>query len=521
MKMFSIKNIGVSGLNTDLAPWELDSGHLTYAANFRSAGNAVKSGGNYLAWATPGTDFNAGNLIHVGELANGYWMVMGRSAVYVYNGTWYDISNAAGYAGISADDELLWTACKLGRIPIINNPQHYPEYWSPQSTGQVMQYLNFDAGNTWASLGYTCKVMRSHKDYLFALNLTEGATELPNSYRWSHPAVINGLPFSWDETDTSSLAGKSQLGGDSGDLIDGLSLRDSFCLYAEKGIHILDPSNDESVWNRRQLSSTVGLISSNTVAQVNNIHFLLVDGDFISNDGNNIVSIAHNRIRTRLLSNLNETYYNRSYTINNRALKELWFCVPEGDATYPNMAYIYNWRDDKWGVIDLPSNTAFAAYGPKTIVTDTWSNIVGTWATTLLKWTGQSITPLNDSIISISTSNSGLVEIDPEAGTGTANTGCRLERTNLVIGDITKTKTVTRAYPKMNSTSPVTVQIGSQQTPDGAVEWETAVTFTPGTDRKVDCRSTGFLHAWRIDSVAGGNVNCSGIDFEYEDAGER
>ncbi|MCK4710640.1 MAG: hypothetical protein KAU21_18645, partial [Gammaproteobacteria bacterium] len=65
------------------------------------------------------------------------------------------------------------------------------------------------------------------------------------------------------------------------------------------------------------------------------------------------------------------------------------------------------------------------------------------------------------------------------------------------------------------------IQIGSQEIAGGAVTWEDSVTFTPDTDRKVDIKSTGALHCWRVSSVGTGHFDISGLDFDGVYAGAR
>lgn len=355
-------------LNSDIPSWELPPNAVTHGKNFRVGAGALSTSGGSTIMATSPAAFNPGSVLVVVSPSGVYWLAMGRNSVRAFDGAnWGDVTSAAGYAGIGTDQELLWTGCTLGQIPIINNPQHVPEYWSPQSTGQVMQPLKFDAATTWAAKGYHCKIMRSHKNFLFAMNLQEGATENHDAYRWSHPADVDGLPFTWDETDTSGIAGKAQIGGDKGAIIDGLSLRDSFCIYSQNGISILDYTGGEFVWKQRELSSTMGLFAKDCVVEVKGSHFFLADGDIVVNDGSNIDSIIHDVLRRRLSARANAAYYDRSFVARNDTRKEIWFCVPEDEAIYPNTAYIYNWRDNTWAIRDLPDNLTYASFGPTQI----------------------------------------------------------------------------------------------------------------------------------------------------------
>lgn len=523
MKFTSINGTGFKGLNSDISPWELSPEFITSGVNFRSSANRIVSAGSNEDWDAPSANINAGHVLPV-QTSGGsdFWMVLGRASIEVFDGAlWHDMSSAAGYSGLGADDELLWTSCMLGAIPVINNPQHAPEVWTPQQTTTILTPLNFDASNDWATMGYSFDTIRSHKNFLFALDLLENGEEFPNSYRWSHPADINGLPFTWDETDPSALAGKAQLGGDSGKIVDGWSLRDSFSMYSERGVNILDYTGDEFVWRRRELSSAFGIIAKNCIAEIKGTHFFLSDGDIVKNDGNRLESVVHNKIRKRLTSQMSSDYYDRSFVVRNTALKEIWFCVPEDGSEYPNVAYVYNWRDDVWSIHDLPANIVHAAYGPQSSPPVTYLTVPGTYDTTLLTYGSQKRTPLNSTVIGGYSDTSGLVILDPNDSTPGIDTDFFIERRDIQIGDVKGVKTITRTYPYMDGESPVTIQIGSSQSVGGTIDWTNEITFDPRTQRKIDIRSTGMLHAYRIRSIGDGAVSLTGMGIDYIESGSR
>lgn len=519
-KLLPLSNIGAMGLNSDVQPWELPPEFISFGKNFRIDAGAIEASGGYAAWSTVGTNFYPGYIEHVGIATDDYWLVAGRTQVNVFDGnTWFDVSSAGGYTGLGVDDEKLWTGGMLGAIPILNNPQHFPEYWSPQSTGQPMQPLKFDSTNTWQAKGYSCKVMRTHKNFIFALNLREGSDIFPDGYRWSHPADINGLPFTWDENDLSGLASKESLGGDGGEIIDGLTLRDAFVIYSQRGIDVLDFTGDEFVFKRRGLQTTAGLLTTNCVVEVNGVHYYMSDGDILVNDGNKVKSIIHDRIKDRLNSSMNDAFYGSSFAMRNDKRKEVWFCIPEGDSETPNTAYIYNWLDDTWAVRDLPENITHAQYGAFTPVPQTWDTLTGTWDSWQGVWDSQSDSPLNDTIIGVSSASGSLVRLDPNTSDVDFNT--TLERTDFPLEGHKSVTSISRVYPHFNGSGEVLIQFGSQDYAGSSVRWKPAITFNMGVDRKIDIRTTGELHCWRITSVGTTPFSMSGMDIEYSSAGER
>jgi hypothetical protein len=54
-----------------------------------------------------------------------------------------------------------------------------------------------------------------------------------------------------------------------------------------------------------------------------------------------------------------------------------------------------------------------------------------------------------------------------------------------------------------------------------AVSWKPGQLFNANTQRKIDIRSTGKLHAWRISSITDTPFDIEGFDIEYTMNGLR
>ena len=658
-KILRLRNIGDTGLNSDFAPWELPPEAITSGVNFRVFAGQIRTSGGFANLVTQEDDFKPAYLQFVNSPVGLYWLLLGASYVYAYDGvTWHNVSSwGTDPSPLIDGDEFFWTGCTLGRIPIINNPQNVPEWWD-QNTGNQFIPLPWDATQDWGQKGVRCRVMRSYKNFLFALNLHESEGEYPDGYRWSHPADINGIPYTWDKNDPSALAGRAQLGGASGAIIDGLTLRDSFVLYSQNAVNILDFTGGDFVFRRRKLTTTFGLFCKNALVEVAGVHLFLSDGDIVQNDGTQIQSIMHNQLRKRLTANANSAFYSRSFAVRNDTLKEVWFCVPEDNNQYPSTAYIYNWRDKSWAIRELPPYLAHGAFGPTVISTagayrydaqvqsedtlnwDLWTgrwseqsrrwndsdpippeppdgdfiwgigqdgllygygvthgsldpdiiqgstilavyvdsssdevflypdstemikgsdiitllsggeSVVLTWNDTEIRYEASDvaftlyvvtavgteiglnitvdnaevppITPLTasgDILLGVDHDNHKVLMIDPD--TNKDDIGTRIERTDLAIEGQDKVNTLTRMYPHIIGTELVRISMGSQDFAGGPVRWKAPVLFDPDTQRKVDIRTTGELHAWRIDSIGTGHWSLSGMDIEYSPAGKR
>jgi hypothetical protein len=104
---------------------------------------------------------------------------------------------------------------------------------------------------------------------------------------------------------------------------------------------------------------------------------------------------------------------------------------------------------------------------------------------------------------------------------GTSGDNVILERIGAVFGDQRAVESIIRAYPHMQGAASVNIQLGSQEAVGQSVNWSDPVLFTPNIDRKVDIRTTGKLHGWRLESTDNIDFTFFGMDVEYVNNGVR
>lgn len=500
-------------------PGSLPLDAISYAVNCRAVDDKLEAYNGKTDLYTPASNFYAGCIDFLISDGNTYHVVLGRGQVQVFNGVvWYDITpTSLASTPMGLNQELEWTKTKLGSIPIYNNYNYYPVYWSPQQTTQKLLPLKFDASHTWEAKNYKCKAMRAHKNFLFALNLTEGITKYPYSYRWSHPADTNGLPPSWNDADLNYVASKEQIAGSGGDIVDGMSLRDAFCIYSKNAITILDYVGDEFIFKARTLSESFGLVANNCLVEFKGIHYILSDGDILKVDGNSIESVLLNKQRRKLTATLSNTSYDNCFALAVPNKSEVWFFIVEDGYTVPNIIYMINTNTGSVYTREVSGVTS-AVYGLRASVDDSWdSGPIGTWDSDTSIWDQSSYSPFASKVLGVELSNSAICSLDET----TTNYNTVIERTDLVPEGISRATTVVAVYPRVTCPGNVGVQIGSQQHVNGPVTWKPLLQFNPNTDRKLCMRTTGKAHAIRFTSVGNYKFSLAGFDIEVVDAGVR
>lgn len=524
-QLFKISNIGDGGLNSDRLPFELPVNFMSKGENFRVRDGYVSPlyGTTKVIDQPVGIDNEFGFIKSVRNKEGDYWITASRTSIQLDDSAgWIDISLRP--YGVPEDGQYDWNGSQLGQVLILNNPDVPPQYWVSSSNQTTMLDLPFSPAETWYAKGLKCRSMRAHKNFLIAMNL-EGAENVPNGYRISHPADENGLPFTWDETERDSIAIKAQLGGDGGEIVDGLTLRDSFIIYSRNSIDSLtfNPSS-EFYWTRREISSTIGLLSANCITEVKGKHYLIVDGDIVVNDGSTIQSILYGKLLRRFNLRTNDFTNHNSFVVRNDIKHEVWFCVPEGENETASTAYIYNWKSDSWSLSELPFGTVSMDYGVDNRTSDdaslgTWVGAVGTWSNQDRPWGTRKLSAINEILASINTAGK-VSNNDPSDIIDQSTFETFIERTDIPLLDHRGTLSVTRVYPTATG-SPFLIQIGMQQTAGGVVDWSDQQLFQPAIDKFVDIRKTGELLCYRVKSLGVNRFKFSGVQIEYIQAGSR
>lgn len=510
--MISLTDFAQRGVNSDLKPWTLPGGHLTDVNNVRIANGKLFPSGGYKVVTTLPIGFDPSFLMFANTSGGKFWIVAGLDKVYVYDFFGFHEVSATGAAS------GYWNGCMLGGVPILCHKDRVPEYWQPQSISQPLQALPWDGSNTWDDVNEYAEIIRSHKQFLFALGIVSGGVEYPDSIRWSSPADVGQVPETWDPLDTTNVAGFIPLGSAGGRIVDGKSLRDAFVIYREKGIVVADYVGGTFVWRFRQLDTATGAISKDSIIEANGMHYFIGDGDIYATDGNDVKSILHNRLRDRFRADYNPDAFANAYAIRNDASSEAWFCIPTDTNEYASRAYVYNWRDDSWSIRDLPI-ARFADYGKQETTETTWDSDSSTWDSDETPWNERASTPLNDAIFAIT--GTELIVLDNQETGDYLPFNSLIERQSLTIEGIFNTITINRIYPHITGPGKVYIQLGAQDYPGSAIRWKAQELFDPNTQRSITTRVTGELHCFRITNADNLHWEFSGMDISYLVAGER
>ena len=536
MPILRIENAGEFGIIDDLIPSQLPVNAWSDGINVRFNDGKVQRFTGHIEFFDPNDDLGANwdggatdqvyYLLPVADSGDYYWIFCGLKDVGVYsndNQAAKEITNAGGdYT--ATDTTVQWTGCIIGGIPVINNGVDYPQQWDLDysTPGTLTDLTGF------SSQADKCGALRAYKNYLVAMDVVKSGVRYPSLVKWSDSSALGSVPLSWDATDATTDAGETELAGTRTDInvvvcLDGAVLRDSFIIYKDDSIWSMNFVGGTFVFEFRKIYSAQGMLARKCMSEFEGKHFVVGQSDVFVHDGANFKSVIDTKRKDDLFDRIDPDYYDRTYVFANYTAHEMWVCFVDRSSglTWPNVAYVWNWRHNSWTERTLPENTAFIEGGlvDTTDTADIWSSNDGTWATWTTEW-GEDV-GLNPSKPSPCMACNGVVyKGDQTNQFNGVNFTSNVERTDIPLGEQDGFARIKAVYPRMRGEC-IKIDVGAQMAPGGTVKWNGLNDFTPGTDQKLDVRVTGTHAAIKVQCDNDADWEMSGIDIEYEFVSRR
>jgi hypothetical protein len=525
--LFNIRQIGSAGVNTDIAPWDLPENALSNGRNFRVMAGKIQSSGGSRPEFLEKTSGEIGHIAYTEDYQGArMWIACTSAGIEKYG----DDNKWSVVSAMTTSDPSLWSSCRIGQVLFLNHPEKWPVFFE-SATSSIQKLPWSPTQSSWESV-CQAKILCSHKNFLFALNTGESPAiqraitdTFADRVRWSHPVEPNGRPYTWQPApaDPSSLAGFVTMGR-GGEIIGGESMRDSFVIYSDYAINVMDYTGDQLMWRRRTVSQSDGLVSKEAVIEKNGQHFFISKEDILQFDGNQVRSMLHNKLRREFASILEDKSLDTAFAVANDSYNEIYFCLPEkrdgiDSKLTPNVSFVYNYRDNNWSIREMSPSKQFthSCYGKAPDKPNPWSGATTSWDTERQTWQAIGRTPFGSFLLA--SHDKQLYNIDTQSPEGEVTT--KIERTDIPVGGHENVTTITRVYPQVEGTFPINVWVGGQDRAGGDVRWNGPVEFIPGKTRKIDIKVTGALHAIKMEAAAEGNFNITGLDVEYMPAGRR
>lgn len=531
-------NIGAVGIIKDIPAHQLPAEAWSGGQNVRFVDGKVRKFAGHSrvfdsSTASPTISIAPYYLQPVATSTQYYWLYAGLSNVYATDGaTHTDISKVGGY---SATANLSWNGGMLGGIAIVNNAKHgqnYPQQWG-SSAGEPDPTVPLVDLSSWPANTYAT-VIRPFRNFLVALDITEGATRNRHQLMWSTPAPPGTVPDSWDYTDPANRAGTVELKQTQGTLIDCLPMRDVNLIYKQDAVWSMQFIGGNEVFQFDEVFNTMGALSRNCVKNFYGKHFVLVQDDIVVHDGQSHEPILNRRMRDWIFGQLDSINYTNSFVAANYPKNEMWCCIPTSGNEFPDLALVWNWRENSTSVRDLP--------GPAMIgngVVDpsggiiTYDADVGSFNSVVGSFDEQNYNPTLRKLLMAVPSQVRLHLLDNTTSFDGLNMTAYVEREAVPLGrvdkagfqspDLSVRKAVDAVYPTIDGTagSSVDVYVGTQEALGDAITWHGPHPFVIGTDTRIPVRVSGRIISIKFQTTGSNDWSLIRYGIEWRKDGER
>jgi len=388
--LVNIDNAGQYGIVTDIPPYQLPPNAWSGGNNVRVRNSGIKkcAGFEEVFASCP---IPPHHIFPVSDGTSVYWIALGEDKAYVFKnqgGAWTNITRQTTGADVNytTSEEEGWSHTIIGGVPVMTNFRDPPQFWA-LSSGIYSTSTKLVELSNWEASADLCKSIKSFKTFLIAMNMTRSTVPYPKLVKWSNEAASHAPPTSWDEADATKDAGEYELADTPGDIVDGLQLGESFMIYKDDAIYIMNYIGTPFIFSFKLLSPTIGILAKNCVSEFSGGHFFFGKTNIYLNNGQTISPLLTDRMRREVFENLDGDNFKRSFTVADYNRNEMLACYPAGGYTYPNRAVIWNWNTNTLTVRDLP-NPSSMGFGVAFVSTDSdeWDDDTSEWDTAARVW---------------------------------------------------------------------------------------------------------------------------------------
>jgi hypothetical protein len=226
MPVLPIRNLGATGVITDIDAFNLPIGAFTTGINVRfSDDNIERAPIPRLAyeWGNGSTK----NPVHVHTVRTSATEIDKIVVIYddfemeTFENRSFDATNSFTSTGSTSNEVI--TSTTLANVDYFNRFDQAPV--KRTSDGAFAEMTNFP--NT-----IKCKSLRAYGDFLIALNTQEDSVNYSERVRWSDITAANSEPSTWDATDLDASAGFNDIAPLKTPIVDGATLGTNFIIYS-------------------------------------------------------------------------------------------------------------------------------------------------------------------------------------------------------------------------------------------------------------------------------------------------
>ncbi len=503
--------LALHGIAKDPLPGMADAGRYTDGRNiYFKAGKSVRSPG-YNIYADEGRicDIDFLQYVEIGPIR--YWFYASAGAgdigVGVTDGELHYDLTPPGWFPIVADGFVL-TGGTINNIPFINHPEFGPFYWDYNTATPVQELIGWPDG-------WTCRVMRSHKDFLMAIDLQTEIGELESQVSWSNSAEAGSIPTEWEPTPEND-AGDATFSQSPGPLLDGISIRDQFFVAKRNYCGVLQYIGGQFVFQSRDVFPTTGLFATGAWAEDTNMIYMLTgEGKFIRTDGTGQLDMLTGVNAKYLRNAINYQHPEAVFVYHDQAENQAVLCYPTGVNQFATEAISVELSSLDQGIRDMP-DARMVAVGNIGKLATSWDSDDEAWDLDTTSW-NQGASGYQPPLLLFACGEHGMLSqsTGPQHIVDHAwqDIRCYAARSGIDFTAYAGRATVSGMYPRIegNAGTVLNFQFGMQVHDNSPLEVLPIQQFTIGTDEKMDLFIDGKLIALNLFTVGGAQWALSGL----------
>ena len=314
---------------------------------------------------------------------------------------------------------------------------------------------------------YACRHVIPFAGRLVTANTLESATRHADRVRWTGYLQ----PTVWDPT-SDPTAGFNDLVDTEGSITGLAALGSAAYIFKRNSITSMSETGlTTPSFTFQTVVDGLGTICGRSVQQVGHSLFFLGEDDVYKFSGTAMPESIGAPVRRYIQENLNYAAAHQAFAFLDQQHSEYWLCLPLGTAAWASHAFVFNWAEGTWAVMDLPATVA----GYHVTSDDSWDAYPDTedWDTDDVTWDGGTAQELVYIPFYV-TSDTYTPREWNEAGftMGTS----RVDTSDDLLDAPGRYKTVHRVVLHLRARANAVVSV--QLSVDGGVTWSTAATTT-------------------------------------------
>lgn len=551
MTIMRVRNVGSKGVVKDLPAFDLPPEAWSDSNNVRFIAGRIEKIGGFFPVLSENMPTEA-PLAILSKNNTQEQIYATKDSIYKVNGREHEnisklVSGNPHKYNAAADSTWYYTT--LSNSIVMNTPLEDPQGLTP-GVERFADIPGWGVPNTGApdtKVDWKAGRIRAFKNYLIALDMTEGGVAYPQRIRWSDISYVNGLPTNWYQDSESTDGGFNDLSDANGRILDGLPLRDSFVVYTNQETYLMEYVGGINIFTFKKLFSTSGILAPECVAEFEQKHFVITKDDIFVHNGSSKEPVASGRVKQYLIDEISSTNPLATKVFAYTPKKEIWITyVGPGQQSESNddlewtcnKCAIWNWEWDTWYFTDIPPSFDINLAPPPDVETMMWeefSEDEDYWDST--KWKDEQWSVLGKDFVRripyiasadgyLYTVDTGEDQVRLVGGVETRRpVVAHLTRTHLDMDELVESirshKFIKHITPQIRGSGEIHCYVGGSFNATQEPTWDNYQVFDIEEDIKIDAFSNNRYPAIRFADLGKGSWSFQGYDIDFVVEGVR